>query len=186
MKFPLPLILLLACPSCVAPHQNSPARQNLSAEVDQLCTWTGLRRASPIKSVERWRGDNPGYSVGVNLSVGSRVQRYIIRFDAQHHVLSFQPKNADLSGLEQGLGFDNVHNSRRRAGCVAAVAKLNRYLRWTYYGPPAIQKAGSNFLVTYVTLSQAELERLGSAIVHPYISFLVTPRGTVIATFLGA
>ena len=186
MKLPLLVISLFAFTSCATPHYNARARQEVTADIDQLCERTGMRRVSPIKSVERWRTPNPGSNVRLDIFADNAVQHYLIRFDSKRRLLSFQAEDADLSGLAQGLGFDNVRNSRRRAVCIAAVTKLNSYLHWTYYGRPAIQKDGPNFLVTYETVSEAEQRKSNYGYLDPYVSFLVTPRGTVIATFWGA
>lgn len=86
--------------------------------------------------------------------------------------------------MSGGIGEDKVKNNKTRAMCVAAVNKSNKYLRLTWYGQPAIQPVGENFMVTYLTVSPAEQKK--KLYFDPYISFLVTPKGTVYAIFFEA
>jgi hypothetical protein len=70
--------------------------------------------------------------------------------------------------------------------CVQAVAELNKLLGWKYASGPYIQRVRSGFLVSFVTVTAEEQKRSNYEYLDPYVSFLVTPRGTVFGGFWGA
>jgi hypothetical protein len=188
MKLSLRIAALFLCFvlfGCAAVERDAQSRKELSAPVDDLCSWTGMKRSGPIIRIERWRTANPGYNASVRLNVDGAVRPYVVRFDSHRHLMSFEPEPFyDLSKMSQGLGYDTVKDSKTRFTCVSAVDKLNQHLRWTWYGRPAIQQVGRDFIVTYETVSPAEQKK--AMYLDPYVSFLVTSKGTIYATFFGS
>jgi hypothetical protein len=184
MKLLLAIVVLSLCGSCVGPRVHSLAQPELSSSIDQLCAGTGLKRTSPIKSVEQGRTTDPGYTVRLDMAADRRVLHYVVRFDSHYELLSFKPEPLDLGGV--GLGADTVKEAKTRAICTAAVARLNRQLHWKFFGRAAIQKVREGYLVTYETVSEEQQKRAKYAYLDPYVSFLVTPDGTVFGVFLGA
>jgi hypothetical protein len=176
-------VFLFGCSSFTTTAET---RHELDGAINQLCHWTGLRRLGPVTSVERWRTNDPGYNVRLQLAVDGSPRPYVVRFDSRRRLLSFEPESFDLSGVSQGLGYDTVKDRHARACSIAAVNHLNEHLRWTWYGQPAIQRVGPDFLVTYETVSAAEQRRSHYMYIDPYVSFVVTPKGTVFATFFGS
>lgn len=167
---------------------NISARQSddlatLTRTIDQLCSWTGMMRSSPILKVERWRTEKPGYNVAVRLAVEGAVKQYLIRFDSERTLLSFTPVGQNLG--HTSLGADSVRDPAARDACIAAIAKLNKNLRWIWYGSAAIQRVGLNFIVTYASVSDKDLKKPNVIYIDPMVSFLVTPRGTVFSAFWG-
>ena len=88
--------------------------------------------------------------------------------------------------VDAGVGEDTLKNGRQRRVCVIAVAKLNKLLGWKYAAGPYIQRVASGFLVTFVTVTAEEQKRANYEFLDPYVSFLVTPKGTVFGGFWGA
>lgn len=141
-----------------------------------------MTRAGSIHGVERWSTENPGYNVAVHLNVDGSTRPYLVRFDSNQRLLSFTPEAMNLGDIS--IGADTFKDPKARSHCVAAVDNLKPHLDRTWYEPPAIQRVGSDFIVTYFSVSPSEQDmRLYN---DPYISFLVTPKGTVFALFFGA
>jgi hypothetical protein len=182
----LSILLLALLVSCVHPRGAATIPAKVTMGVDEVCAWTGMRRIGPIVSWERWRSDAGGYNVEADLRTEGAIRRYLFRFDKKRTILSYQPLHSDLSNLRTGPGLNSAANLQRRAACIAAVSKLNRNLHRTYYGKPTIWKDGRNFAVIYETVSRAEQERTGFAYLDAFVTFIVTPNGTVTAIFLGA
>jgi hypothetical protein len=178
------ILLCLAFFGCSSTQLRSEAQHDFDAAINRLCQWTGMQRAGPIAGIERRPTDDPGYNVRLRLSVDGARRPFIIRFDSRRRLLSFEPEPFDLSSISQGLGYDSVKSPQDRSRCIAAVDNLNRQLHWAWYGRAAIQRVGSDFIVTYVTVSPAEQQK--HMYLDPYVSFLVTPRSTVFASFFGA
>ena len=173
---------LIGCSTCQREPQ---ARQELDSSVTDLCRWTGMNRDGPVTAFKRWTTDHPRYSVTAQLNIDGSVRLFTLTFDSSRQVLDFTPEPFDdLSIMSRGLGSDTVKDHKTRARCIAAVNKLNQHLKWTWYGRPAIQKVGSNFLVTYVTVSPDESKK--RPYLDPFVSFLMTPNGIIFATFFGS
>ena len=178
------ILLCVSLLGCSTAQRQSQARQELDSSVDDLCRWTGMNRSGPLTAFKRWPTDDPRYTVTTQLNIDGSVRPFTVGFDSRRHVRSFTPEPFDLSNMSHGLGYDTVKDPKTRARCIAAVNKLNQYLQWTSYGRPAIQKVGSDFIVTYETVSPAESKK--NMYLDPFVSFLITPQGTVFATFFGA
>ena len=181
-------LLCMTLAGCSSVQGETQTRQKLDSSVDDLCSWTGLKRSGPVNAIKRYPTDDFRYTVTVGLDVDGSVRPFEVGFDSQHHIRTFAPELFNLSNLRQGLGYDAVKDPKTRARCIAAVNKLNQHLKWIWYGRAAIQRMGQDFVVTYETLSAGELMKLmkkGSCL-DPYVSFVVTRIGTVFVTFIGA
>lgn len=143
-----------------------------------------MKRSGPIVSIVQWGSDDPGCNVRLTLVVDGRRQPFIIRFNSDRELFNFQPVHFDLSSMSQGLGYDSVMIPGVRERCIAAVNHMNRRLRWPQYGSPAIQRVGSNFIITYLAIPPSEQRK--HIYLDPYVSFLVTPKGTILVGFFGA
>ena len=142
-----------------------------------------MRRAGPIRDIEHSPTDLD-YKVAVQFNINGLTRLYSVRFDSHRRLMSFTPEPLNLSNMNQGLGYDSVTAADVRSRCIAAVDQLNQHLRWTWFGPAAVQQVGPDFIVTYVTVSPAEQKK--HVYLDPLVSFLVTPNGTVFAAFFGA
>lgn len=141
-----------------------------------------------IKSIARWSGEDSGYDVGVYMAADHKVDHYLISFDSKAGLLSFHPGHSvsgRLPGLTRDLGFDELKDAGQRAICTDAVNKLNEHLNLVLGGDPGIQSYHGNWLVSYHTVSEVEDRSTHRKYTNPYVSFLVTPGGTVIAVYWG-
>jgi hypothetical protein len=180
------LTLWLFCLSlfaCATPKQLQ-ERQRFAAALDKLGTSTGMIRVGKVRHVDPWPADNPGATVSVYFRVDGDIRLMNVRYTSNDRLLSFQPKWSNLADLRDGLGSDHVKDPIERALCIASVDQFHQRYPWVYYGRPAIQRLGRDFLVTYYTVSPSDPRFLDY--IDPYVSFLITPRGTLIATFWGA
>lgn len=159
-------------------------RDELDGKFDELCQCTGLKRSGAITSVERWTGSTHGYNVKVPLEIDGSLRSIVVRLNSKFQILAFEPESLDLSMMSSGIGEDSVKNDKIRSMCVAAVNKSNKHLHLTWYGQPAIQRVGENFMVTYLTVSPAEQKE--KLYFDPCVSFLMSPKGTVYAIFFGS
>lgn len=189
MKIALLIAALIAAslqPICAA----APAAAEYTAltkAVDQLCAWAGMSQAGAPRKIERSTDKRPSdvtYSAEVKLTADGTTRTYTISFDSKLHVIHFMPKGFDLGDI--GLGYDTLKDSRLRQMCIRAVAKFNRALGWKSAVGPYVQRVGANFIVTFETVTAEEQKRENYAFLDPYISFLVTPKGTVFGGFRGA
>jgi hypothetical protein len=98
------------------------------------------------------------------------------------NIYAIEPENYDWHG--HGIGFDTLKDPKTRRWAVAAVKRVNQHLGWKFAFGPEIQKIGRDVLVTYETVSREEQKRTGYSYVDPYISFLISPKGTVFAAFM--
>ncbi len=67
---------------------------------------------------------------------------------------------------------------------------LGERLRWQWVSGPLIQRVREDFVVTYITMSEEEqtaaMQGPEMVLLHPYVSFLVTPKGIVFGGFPGS
>ena len=158
-------------------------RADITGAVDKLCGWTGLRRQESLEAIKRFpRDENSRFQAQIRLIVDGSVTRYLIRFDSKLNVTHFFPEHFDWGDV--GLGYDTLKDTRCRGVCLAAVTRVNRLLEWRWKSAPEMQKVGNNFVVTFETASRREQET-ASLPLDAYVSFLVTPKGTVFAGFWG-
>jgi len=181
-RFLLALALCLVLASCTTPSPDSPEGRVLNAAVNNLCQATGLQRSGPIGRLTPWKAG--GGTVTVRLSCDGQSRPYAVAFDKHLRLVSFGPIAQSLAGLQHGLGYDTVKDPATRAVCLAAVAKLNANLGWMYYTAPTMQPFGANYVVTFNTIPPTA--RNMTLALDAYVSYLVTPRGTVYAVILGA
>ena len=73
-----------------------------------------------------------------------------------------------------------------REWAVAAAKKVNAHLKWKFAFGPEIQRIGRDIAVTYETVSREEQKRANYSYVDPYITFLVSPKGTLFAAFMNS
>jgi hypothetical protein len=176
------VLLCVALSACASTQVSSTTRHELDTSITQLCQWTGMQRVGLITSIERWHTSDPGYTVRLRLAVDGTGRPFIIRFDSHRRLFSFEPDPFDLSGMARGLGADTLKSTEERRRCIGAVARLKRHLQWRWYGRAAIQPLGSNFIVTYLTIPPAQRD----GYLDPYVSFVVSQKGTIFVSFSGA
>jgi hypothetical protein len=161
-------------------------------QLDQFCSWTGLRRLGDLRNLDYWKQDgDAGCKAKVMISVEGKRADYDIEFRREHGALKFWallapdslygPNRADWRGFK-GIGFDTLKDPAARAFALAAVNKLNGHLRWRWSSDAAMQKIGTHILVVFETISPQQKKEPGWFLryVDPYDSFLVSPKGTVI------
>jgi hypothetical protein len=152
----------------------------LTAEIDRLCACIGASRAGQITSVERWRSEERGYNVHIDLVVEGRKMDYSLRFDGQRRLLTFWPEEWSPH-TAKGTGFDTVKDPALRRFLIERVEATNRCLHHSLFPPIAIQPDARYFQVTYYAVPAKTLEEKPGAFMDPYFSFTVTRKGTVIA-----
>jgi hypothetical protein len=145
---------------------------------DEMCTWTGLRRVSALR-------DTPT-EFEVDLAVDGKRIHYkanVTRTNGRLKINHLMPIRFDWHDV--GLGYDTLKDPEARAVAVKAVQKANAYLRWRWASRPQIQRVGRNMVVSYETVTREQQKKSGYAYLDPYVSFLVTPKGTVFGFFVG-
>jgi hypothetical protein len=163
-------------------------RREIVATVDQFCNWTGLKRVSELRDIGHWktRQDSGGNARFDLLVDGKRMQYRLIFFWERGvaKIYSIEPENYDWHG--HGVGFDTVKDPKTRQWAEAAAKKVNAHLHWKFAFGPEIQRIGRDIAVTYETVSREEQKRMNYSYVDPYITFLVSPKGTVFAAFINS
>jgi hypothetical protein len=160
--------------------------RKIGATVDQFCSWNGLKRVSELRDIGNWKTrQQSGGNARFDLVVDGKRKQYRLIFFWDHGVAkiySIEPENYDWHG--HGIGFDTLKDPQTRAWAVAAAKKVNQHLHWKFAFGPEIQRIGHDIVVTYETVSREEQKRMNYSYVDPYISFLVSPKGTVFAAFM--
>lgn len=163
-------------------------RVAIAATVDQFCGWTGLKRVSELRDIGHWKTrEDSGGNARFDLLVDGKRTQYRLIFFWQHgraKIYSIEPENYDWHG--HGVGFDTLKDPKVREWAIAAAKKVNAYLKWKYAFGPEIQRIGRDIAVTYETVSREEQKRTNYSYVDPYITFLVSPKGTVFAAFMNS
>jgi hypothetical protein len=172
----------------------SPAdRASMLRQLDQVCTWTGLRRVGDLRQVKYWQQDrDAGCKAKVFLVLEGRRIDYSVEFRRERGELKFwalslpdsawAAKRSDWRDFT-GLGADTLKDPRARDFALAAVNKLNKNLRWHWFGQPRMQKVGSHIIITFETISREQRNEPGWYLryVDPFDTFIVSPKGTVIS-----
>jgi hypothetical protein len=165
----------------------------LTQGVDKLCQETGLRRAGPVQLHREFPNKDNRYWVKVPLLIDGAKHIYDIHLDEHFRAWQFRPTDWPFhhGEIPAGLGYDTFKEPHGRTIALEAVTRLNKIRKYKLYGSAAIQKVANDFLVTYETVSKAEQQKElknieGPLFVDPYVSFMVTPRGTVFGLFWGA
>jgi hypothetical protein len=186
-------------------------RREIVATVDQFCNWTGLKRVSELHDIGHWKSlHDSGGNARFDLLVDGKRTSYRLIFFWQHgraKIYSIGPENYDWHG--HGVGFDTLKDPKIRKWAEAAAKKINAHLKWKYAFGPEIQRIGRDIAVTYETVPRppptraspvpsnavpvatgGNAERVivtGSNIpIDPYITFLVSPKGTVFSAFMNS
>jgi hypothetical protein len=161
--------------------------------IDALCRETGLRRAGQITLIKEFKYGRDRFWVKVPLVVDGTKHVYDVHLTDNLTIWQFRPTDWPFhhSQIPAGLGADTFKEAKTRKFILSAVDRFNRAGKYKLYGKPAIQKVGSDFIITYETISEEEQERQfrnieGEISVDPYVSFLVSPRGTIFGLFWGA
>jgi hypothetical protein len=163
-------------------------QREIAATVDEFCSWTGLKRVSELRDIGHWKSlHDSGGNARFDLLVDGKRTQYRLIFFWQHgraKIYSIEPENYDWHG--HGIGFDTLKDPKVREWAVAATKKVNAHLKWKYAFGPEIQRIGHDIAVTYETVSREEQKRMNYSYVDPYITFLVSPKGTVFAAFMNS
>jgi len=136
-----------------------------------------MKRVGPIENIEQWRGELRGYNVYAKLLLDGKIVPYEISFD-DGGLFNYWPRKYKCKAAE-GTGYDTLKDPATRRLCIGAVQKLNRYLRWRFYDPAAIQKDGTGYRVSYLTVSPQERSRPGIILLDPYVNFMISRAGIV-------
>ena len=137
-----------------------------------------LSKVERLPADARWR-----YTAETDLIVDGKRKHYRLGFDATFRVMHF---TSGFPAADAMLGEDTLKDGRHRRMCVQAVARLNKQLGWKSAVGPYVQRLGSGFLVTFKTVTAEEQKRANYEFLDPYVSFVVTPKGTVFGGFWGA
>jgi hypothetical protein len=182
-------LLLLAFATVAASPRDasSTERAEMRDELQRLCSWTGLQRLGEFVDVRCGSGSDAGCIAKADLAVDGKRTHYRINFCRGHgrlKICNFIPQDYDWHDV--GLGYDTLKDRQTRASALAAVKKLNQHLQWKWAVGPEIQRVGHDIVVSYETVSPEEQRKSGYSYLDPYVSFLVSPKGTVFAGFFGA
>jgi hypothetical protein len=162
--------------------------REIAATVDQFCSWTGLKRVSELRDIGHWKTrHDSGGNARFDLLVDGKLTKYHLIFFWHHgraNIYSIEPENYDWHG--HGVGFDTLKHPKIREWAVAAAKKVNAHLKWKFAFGPEIQRIGRDIAVTYETVSREKQKRMNYSYVDPYITFLVSPKGTVFAAFMNS
>jgi len=207
---PLVFISILGLSTASAAVTADEHRQ-IAATVDEFCGWTGLKRVSELRDIGHWKSlHDSGGNARFDLLVDGKRTQYRLIFFWQHDrvkIYSIEPENYDWHG--HGVGFDTLKEPKIRKWAEAAAKKINAHLKWKYAFGPEIQRIGRDIAVTYETVPRppptratpfpssaapvatgGNAERVivtGSNIpIDPYITFLVSPKGTVFGAFMNS
>jgi len=207
---PLVFISILGL-STVSAAVTADEHRQIAATVDEFCNWTGLKRVSELRDIGHWKSlHDSGGNARFDLLVDGKRTQYRLIFFWQHgraKIYSIEPENYDWHG--HGVGFDTLKNPKIREWAEAAAKKVNAHLKWKYAFGPEIQRIGRDIAVTYETVPRppptrtthvpsiaartatgGNVERVivtGSNIpIDPYITFLVSPKGTVFSAFMNS
>jgi hypothetical protein len=207
---PFFLISILALSALSATVAADEPRE-IAATIDQFCGWTGMKRVSELRDIGHWKTlHDSGGNARFDLVVDGKRTRYRLIFFWEYgraKIYSIEPENYDWHG--HGVGFDTLKDPKIRRWAEAAAKKVNAHLRWKYAFGPEIQRIGRDIAVTYETVprppptrtisipsktaptaTEAGAERVivtGSNLpIDPYITFVVSPKGTVFAAFMNS
>ena len=184
------ILIALAVAWCVHPCRAASAaaseRAALAQAVDQLCHWSGMIRRTDLSKIERfppsggWR-----YTAEADLVVDGATKHYTLGFDARFRVMHFSPK---WIAADATLGDDTLKDQRLRRMCARRAGEMKKLLGWKSVTGPYIQRIEAGFLVTFETATAEEQKKANDdgELLHPCVSFVVTPKGTVCAGFWGA
>lgn len=160
-----------------------PNEAQFTKAVVDLCSWTGMRR--PAKSqIQRVEPFDRGSVLYLDLIVDGDTRAYRVSLDTEQRVTSFMPQHFNFGDV--GLGYDTHKDQRARAMCLRAIYRVNDRLGWKWVSGPQMQRVGQNYVVSFETVSEEEQSESGGAFLDPYVSFLITPKGTVFGGFWGA
>jgi hypothetical protein len=160
-------------------------QREIAATVDEFCSWTGLKRVSELRDIGHWKSmHDSGGNARFDLLVDGKRTQYRLIFFWQHgraKIYSIEPENYDWHG--HGVGFDTLKDPKIRKWAEAAAKKVNAHLKWKSKTTPAPSSAppvatGGNVERVIVTGSNIPTD--------PYITFLVSAKGTVFAAFMNS
>jgi hypothetical protein len=168
-------------------NANGANESDLSKGVDKLCAHTGLQRVGEVRLIKTTPYAGLNYWVRVPLLVEGRKHFYSMHLDKDFRVCDFQPDGWPFipGGLiEYPPGYDTYREPKSRNAAITAVEHLNSIRKERTYGRPAVQKVGSDLLVTYQWTSHTRTKD-GDLVQDACLSFVVTSRGTIYAQTWG-
>jgi len=184
----LPFFATVAAIAALSTATAADKQSKIAYTVDQFCAWTGMKRVSELRDIGHWKnrhasGGNARFDLLVD---GKRTPYRMIFFwhAGAAKISSIMPENYDWH--DHGVGFDTVKDRKIRKWAVAAAERVNAHLQWKFAFGPEIQKIGRDIVVSYETVSREEQKRMNYFYIDPYVSFLISPKGTVFAAFIGA
>ena len=185
--WPQILTALLVLHSTASGDNLSP-KAHIDRSVDLLCRQTGLVRIGKIKMLKSSEYSDAKYWIEVPLRVERSTHLYTALLDDHFSLIEFKPGGwPEVAGglLQYSAGYDAYHNRAGREVALAAVNQFRRIRGVEVHGRPALQKVGSDVVVTYRWSSQ-HAERHGTLYKDAVLSFIVNPRGMVIGEFWGS
>lgn len=205
----LPFVTSVAALLVVSSAAAADEHAKIAYTIDEFCSWTGMKRVSELRDIGHWKTrHDTGGNARFDLLVDGKRTQYRLIFFWQHgraKVYSIGPENYDWHG--HGVGFDTLKDPKIREWAEAAAKKVNAHLKWKYAFGPEIQRIGRDIAVTFETVPRppktapvpssaapaatgGNVERVivtGSNIpIDPYITFLVSPKGTVFSAFMNS
>ena len=165
----VPCVLIVA--SCNEP------RHDFAGDIDALCACAGLKLTGAVTATT-----NPEdrYTVAdFQVAVDGTTRRYHAHFNQRHFLYNFLPE--DYAPYMTSNYLDTVHDQNTRASLIEHVKLVNVCLKWKLYGGPIIQPIANAFLVTYLSVPEEEVKK--NAYLDPYVTFIISPSGTVLGAF---
>jgi hypothetical protein len=186
------IVAVIATTSSLAAKPRATGR-DIDSAIHSLCKWSNLMRSGPPKSVEFVKSNEgvPLYRVVIPLRADGIRRDYTVNLRDDMTVATFMLKDWPYPAEypEAGTVADTVKDKHLRSRLTAAADRANAHFNFARVQPPLIQRAGQSYVVTYRQITKrdqaAEEKRRGVVILHPYVSFLVTPQGAVQGTWWG-
>lgn len=170
--------------SCIAEPSTPAQGAALTNAVDQLCRWSGMLRRHDLRNPQGQKDSDVAYIAIADFLVEGQLRKYTLRFDSKFRVRYFMPEHFYLG--DTSLGVDTVKQPRLRQRIIRSAATFKRQIGWKSALGPYVQRVGSDFIVTFETVTSEQQKRANYEYLDPYVSFLVTPKGTVFGGFWGA
>jgi hypothetical protein len=173
----------------------APDERTALAKIDQMCRCAGLVRTSGVlRDAESQKHFRVGW-VHVYASADGRAEKYNFDFGSfgdgdpskrdfdfrRREIVAFCPADYTL-----GTRLPSIRDERQRRFCVRALSRLKKCgLEWPRYGEPIVERdRRRGYRVRYRSRPQEEEKKIVFTMLgNTY--FAMTPRGTIIAVWIG-
>jgi hypothetical protein len=153
------------------------ASHDFAADVEAVCSCAGVKRNGPVTVAT---DPHDGYTVATfEIVADGTAKRYQAHFNQKHFLYNFLPE--DYMPYMTSNYVDTLPDQTTRTSLVDRIIGFNACLKWKLYGKPIMQTVGSAFLVTYLSVPEAELKK--HVYLDPYVTFIISPAGTVLGAY---